>query len=261
MGKKIEYASEQILCEKTKVKFIRDIEIRNRRRFIEAKCQCGKCGKIYEGRISHAKTNYACLECRTNKDNSRILNPGDIITANNNLKFLFLENRPSKRFKSRITRYGLFILLDKDNNKIGIPFEEQISHIKSGKYTGLGASIGELKCQQALQELGLKYHKEFIFDDLINPKTKAKLRFDFMVQGKDNIILLELDGPQYFKAYDFFGGEQGLKDLKYRDKLKNDYCFSHGYTLYRIHYTEYDKISALYISKLLQQDLEGGKNG
>lgn len=54
-------------------------------------------------------------------------------------------------------------------------------------------------------------------------------------------VAIECQGIQHFKPYDVWGGEEGLKDIQRRDKLKKKLCEEHGirviyYSNIHIHY-------------------------
>lgn len=56
---------------------------------------------------------------------------------------------------------------------------------------------------------------------------------------------IEYDGKQHFKAVDFFGGEKGLIETQKRDKEKNNYCLKNGIYLFRIPYTDFERINQI----------------
>ncbi|AII28086.1 homing endonuclease [Bacillus phage Bobb] len=63
-----------------------------------------------------------------------------------------------------------------------------------------------------------------------------KYAFDFFIDtGRGTYI--EYDGEQHFRPVDFWGGAQGFKDQKYRDKQKEEYVKQKGAGLLRIPYT------------------------
>ncbi|QXN70109.1 hypothetical protein INTERNEXUS_68 [Bacillus phage vB_BspM_Internexus] len=90
------------------------------------------------------------------------------------------------------------------------------------------------------------------FSDLVNPKTGRRLRFDFYFEDEDGTkILVEYDGKQHFKPSDFFGGEEGLEDIQFRDNLKNEYCKRKGYKLFRFNYTQLSNLEE-YLKKTFE---------
>lgn len=96
-------------------------------------------------------------------------------------------------------------------------------------------SKGEKIIQSFLDKLNILYIREASFDNLVNPKTGCKLYLDFYIPEKN--IAIEYDGIQHFKSISFFGGENSLKEVKYKDNIKNKYCTENNIKLIRIPYT------------------------
>lgn len=72
---------------------------------------------------------------------------------------------------------------------------------------------------------------------------KNKLRFDFAVFDKNNILiaLIEFDGRQHFIYEESSNWNNSYEDFlenQYRDQLKNEYCIKNNYKLLRIPYYE-----------------------
>ena len=75
------------------------------------------------------------------------------------------------------------------------------SSLTSGNTTSCGCrteSKGEEKVRLILDQLELNFEQEKIFNDCINPKTNAKLRFDFYLPSYN--ICIEYDGKQHFET-------------------------------------------------------------
>lgn len=98
-------------------------------------------------------------------------------------------------------------------------------------------SAGEKKVMEILN----KYDIDFIHDGnhngLRSHEDKGYLRFDFIVKldGED-FMMIEWDGRQHFKAYNFFKGEEGFERLQKNDQIKNEYCEDNKYNLLRLRY-------------------------
>ena len=124
-------------------------------------------------------------------------------------------------------------------------------HLVNGNITSCGCrteSKGEEKIRLILNQLELNFKQEKIFNDCINPKTNAKLRFDFYLP--DHNICIEYDGKQHFKNTGW--GNEHLKETQYRDNIKNKFCMDNGIKLIRIPYTDYDKLSINYLEQLIK---------
>ena len=94
-------------------------------------------------------------------------------------------------------------------------------------------SYNEAKIALFLDSHNITYEQEKRFESC---KFKRKLPFDFYLPDYNSII--EFDGKQHFKAIDFFGGEEGLKQTQIRDEFKNNWCEENDIKLLRIPYFE-----------------------
>lgn len=75
---------------------------------------------------------------------------------------------------------------------------------------------------------------------------KKQLPFDFAIFKKDQLIsLIEYDGEQHFKPVEIFGGEEGFKNQKMRDEVKDAYCIENEIPLLRIAYFDFDRIDEI----------------
>ena len=108
--------------------------------------------------------------------------------------------------------------------------------LKSGhtKSCGCLTSYGEEMINTYLSKHNVSYKTQVSFEDLRNPKTNRKLRFDFGLYDKnDNLIyLIEYNGKQHYDASSSFYTEEGI----YRDKLKIEYCNKNNIELIIITY-------------------------
>lgn len=102
----------------------------------------------------------------------------------------------------------------------------------------------ELATRKWLEQNNIPFQSQYRFPDCRNKKP---LPFDFKCDWNNEIILIEVDGGQHYYVTQWTN-EETLKEQKIRDKIKDDYAKSHGYTLLRIPYWLYDTGS--YIHKL-----------
>ena len=107
------------------------------------------------------------------------------------------------------------------------------------------SSNGELEVSYILDNLGIKYIREYIFKDC---KFKSYLPFDFYLPEYN--ILIEYDGIQHYEVIDYFGGFDGFVDTKIRDTVKNIYCDKNNIKLIRIPYFEFDNIKNIIDAKI-----------
>lgn len=129
--------------------------------------------------------------------------------------------------------------------------EMSLSHFKASARPCrfCSESSGEIKVSNYLIRNNITFSKEKRFDDC---KDVRKLRFDFYLEDLNTII--EYDGKQHFYPVTFWNGADAtsmLKKNQSRDKMKDDYCKSHGIRLIRIPYTQYNNIE-----KILDRELK-----
>lgn len=94
------------------------------------------------------------------------------------------------------------------------------------KSCGCLESYGEQLIAQALQELKIKYIKEYTFDNLRSEKGNL-YRFDFAIFNEKNKLqfIIEFNGPQHFK--DTMPKWQNLEKRQEADEIKYQYCIEH----------------------------------
>jgi len=118
-----------------------------------------------------------------------------------------------------------------------------LNHLKRNGCPKCKMSYGECQIIKFLEKNHVKCVPQYTFGDCRNPKTNAKLKFDFYIPSKN--LLIEYDGLQHFIVGKFGkhkSSSEALRLTKYRDRLKTKYAKSHGIKLLRIKYTELNKI-------------------
>lgn len=90
-------------------------------------------------------------------------------------------------------------------------------------------SHGEKFINKWLVDHDIEYVTQKTFDDC---KAHRLLPFDFYLPNFN--VCIEYDGEQHFRPVDFFGGEDGFKNRKKYDEIKNQYCKVNDITLLRI---------------------------
>jgi very-short-patch-repair endonuclease len=91
-------------------------------------------------------------------------------------------------------------------------------------------SKGMTELKAVLDSMGLRYICEEFFSGLCD---KRPLRVDIYLI--DFNLIIEYDGEQHFRLVSkMWGGEKALQNSKRRDKIKDQYCLSHGINLCRI---------------------------
>lgn len=117
------------------------------------------------------------------------------------------------------------------------------THLLDGTTNSCGCvnSKGELKIQTLLRENHVYFIQQYTFSDCINPKTGAKLRFDFYLPEYNRCI--EFDGEQHYqpRAQGYFTKEK-VQEIQERDFIKTNYCKNHDIDLIRILWYNIDNI-------------------
>ena len=110
------------------------------------------------------------------------------------------------------------------------------------------ASRGEIKIEEILDNAGLIFKEEYIFEGLNSPNGRP-LRFDFAVFDDDGNVdfLIEYQGRQHYEPTAKFGGKRGFYQQQYNDNLKRRFCQFHDLRLIEIPYNEENLISYDYI--------------
>lgn len=218
---------------------IEETKERDRRGGVIWKCKCD-CGNLTTASSSDLRSGH--------KKSCGCLNKEKIAAiGRNNLKDLtgqtFGVLTVQSKGRTCKTNNGSTKVYWKCLCKCGNTVEVVGNSLKNGttKSCGCIKSFGEQKIAQLLRENGLQFEKEKTFPDATSDGIHC-FRFDFYV---DNKYLIEYDGKHHFQQG--WKGED-LKVVQDRDKKKNEYCLSHGITLIRIPYTQYQNLS---ISDLL----------
>ena len=99
--------------------------------------------------------------------------------------------------------------------------------------------LGEVEIEKYLKSKKYIYKKEYSFSDCYN---KYVLRFDFAVFVDNEIKLIEYDGMQHFRPYDYYGGKETFENIVLRDEIKNKYCENNNIPLLRIPYNKKNEI-------------------
>jgi very-short-patch-repair endonuclease len=122
------------------------------------------------------------------------------------------------------------------------------------KYCGM-KSRGERNIKRFLESNGISYKTQKTFSDCINPSSGQPLRFDFYLTELN--ICIEFDGVHHFPEDKHFGGNKpawyskmDFEGIKYRDRLRDEYCAKVGIEMIRIPYWEKDNINAILSKRL-----------
>lgn len=129
--------------------------------------------------------------------------------------------------------------------KIECPKHGIFKQLASNHLQGRGCPIckeskGEIAIRKFLEKNAIQYEFQKFFNECRNIKT---LPFDFYLPKRN--ILIEYDGIQHYKAFNFFGGLKRLNDYKKNDSIKNKFADDKGIKLLRISYRDFDKVEEI----------------
>lgn len=177
----------------------------------------------------HTQTKYGgCIHCLKQYKNFGIKEQDQLI----------------EQFKSvHGNRYGYNnVIYQNSNIKVSITchkhgdFEQTTgSHLSGSGCPKCKHSSGEKLIQSLLKKMEIKYTSEKSFYGCKNDKTGKLLPFDIYVPEFHTCI--EFDGHQHFIPVERWGGEDSLKEVQYRDNIKDVYCKNNDINLIRIPYT------------------------
>ena len=109
-------------------------------------------------------------------------------------------------------------------------------HLRGHGCKCLKCSKGEALISKLLKERDIEFERQVTFNELRNPKTKRPLFFDFLVRKN---LVIEFDGAHHRQPVRFGGRsyEKALNsfgDIKFYDKLKDDFCNNNNLKIIRI---------------------------
>lgn len=85
-----------------------------------------------------------------------------------------------------------------------------------------------------LRENNIPYIREYRFKDC---KYKNQLPFDFKIEWRNKIVLIEVDGQQHFVQR---ANRENLEDIQIRDGIKTKFCEDNGYLLVRLPWWDFN---------------------
>lgn len=195
----------------------------------KAICKCD-CGNSYIGIKSDIVSGHTqscgCLQPESTSEANTKDWTGHV--SNYGIEFLYQDHINDKGQWEWMCRCGVC-----NNLFIALP-----AKVNNGHITSCGCRIqsaGEAYVKNVLENMHIDFISQYSFNDC---KSVYVLRFDFAITNNKNVIgLIEYDGKQHFEPVDFFGGEDGYKNTKKRDEIKNSYCKTHNIPLLRLPYT------------------------
>jgi very-short-patch-repair endonuclease len=198
---KFDYSIVRYINNKTKVKII-----------------CKKHGIFEQRPDMHIQLKQGCPKCSGTKKldlNDFILKANEI--HNHNYDYSKVD------YRNYETKIDIICL------KHGIFRQTPHAHISGQGCPTCRESKGEKIIRNFLLKNKINFLPNKTFD---NCKFKRKLKFDFYLPNFN--LIIEFDGTQHNKSYDFFGGDKDFIKRKIRDDIKNQYCADNKIKIIRL---------------------------
>ena len=182
---------------------------------------CPKHGEYYQTWGKHKVGQIGCRKCRLG---NTLLN---VKKLNSRCSQYNLDSA-TDTFKINDRFYGSFTC--KTHN---IEYCQRIDmHLKGQGCPICNESHGEKYIRNYLDKHSIKYIPQKRFNDL---KDEKLLSYDFYLP--DYNTLIEYQGKQHYKSFEYFGGEEQFKKQQYHDNLKREYAKDNGYKLLELSHT------------------------
>lgn len=114
----------------------------------------------------------------------------------------------------------------------------------------ISSSKGEQRIEKFLMQNKIEYVAQKKFKELLGTGG-GKLSYDFYLPTHN--FLIEYQGAQHKRCFDFFGGESRLKNQQIHDNRKREYAKSKNIKLLEIWYYENDKIETILENNLIKK--------
>lgn len=133
-------------------------------------------------------------------------------------------------------------------NKCGNEWNVLARHLLEGSGCPIcNTSKGENLIAKYLSDKNIEFESHKKFKDL-HGVGDGNLSYDFYIPT--NNLLIEFQGSQHEKSFEYFGGEERFKKQKEHDKRKREYALSHSIDLLEIWYYDMDNIEQILNDKL-----------
>ena len=209
---------------------------------IKIEITCPEHGTFKQSMSNHLN-GHGCMRCGYIKNGNLSRYSDDKIISMANTTHYNLYTYPNLNYS------GIHKLIN-----IKCEMHGEFSQIANDHINGAGCpacnnSRGEMKIRNFLTNNSLSFKHNKTFDNCRNPKTNYKLKFDFYIPTKN--IQIEFDGTQHFVSSVYFGRDDGLQKIQYRDNIKNEYAKNNNIKLLRIPYTKIKEIDKILTDELL----------
>lgn len=121
-------------------------------------------------------------------------------------------------------------------SKHGVFEQIPYSHMNTSGCPHCQTSKGEERIASILRKNTINFVREYKI-----PNSEYKLRYDFYIS--EHNVIIEFHGIQHYEPVKYFGGEETLSKVKFRDMIKRELAQLSGYRYLEIHYTYLDELS------------------
>jgi hypothetical protein len=185
------------------------------------KINCPIHGEFEQYPTSHITHKHKCPICAKTSINTEILIE----------RFKSVHN--DKYGYSNVEYTGKDCYVNIICKKHGLFSQRYDAHAKGYGCSKCLNSIGEMEIKKYLNRNDISFIPQKKFSDC---KHIKHLLFDFYIP--EHNICIEFQGLQHYKVINYWGGEEGLKIRKLRDKIKMEYCKKNNIPLIIIKYND-----------------------
>jgi len=205
---------------------------KNAQQGLEYICECGDKSIVS---FSHFKAGRRCKKCGIEKRAEQHRHDYDYV------KKYFKKHGCELLSKEYINTKEKMKYICSCGNVSEIDFD----HFKQGNRCGkCRESKGERIINKWLEDKGFEFEREVTFPDCILTKH---LRYDFGILNNNGKfqILIGYHGKQHYEVVEYFGGKEGFKLRKERDKKKRKYAKDNGIKFLEIPYWKQNNIEEI----------------
>lgn len=226
------------------------VDYKNTKTKIKIICPIDNHGTFEQSASHHIHKKQGCPKCKLITIKEKLT-----ITLN---EFITRSNKVHKnKYNYSITK---FVKLNA-NVEIICPVKDHGIFIQRANHHIMGAgcplcsmSRSEKAIKHFLEQNKIEFEMQKTFDTCKNPNTNRKLKFDFYLT--DINVLIEYDGMLHYKARrDMPKTAEHVKNTKYKDIIKNDWCERNNVKLFRIPYFEKKNLFLILINILKEYNI------
>jgi hypothetical protein len=226
---------------------IQIIELNYKNCYSKGKFKCMSCGKTFIKTLRNLLNGYGCYRCSNNK-RTQIRDTEDFIWKSRK-KHGDKYNYSKSMFINSTTK--IIIICPKHGEFKQLPS----SHVnKNTECPKCCSSKGEKEVRRILNKHNINFKEQFKIKECLNI---LPLPFDFVIFKNSRLqLLIEYDGELHYKEWHKpKKGQNRLREIRKRDRIKTNYCNINNIPLLRIPYWERENIETIILKKLKEKGL------